>query len=907
MIEMKYCTKGMKQKAEIMERKGYRHHTIAVLSVIVVMFVTVSLTAYGKDIDPQTAAKIAKRYVTLSRNNDAKAQTRSINGTVETPYYIFNDARGRGFVIVSGNDEMGEVLAYGTEGTLDTLNVNPCVKLLLKGYRQTFEVLKEGKAVVQGSTRAGLLSKTVSPLLKSKWGQSHPFNAKTGYPYSGCVATAVAQMMYYHQWPAQGRGKNEYTVSYYHTKKSADFSQSHYDWANMLPDYRYPVRATAAQEDAVALLMNDVGIASFMQYTPNASGTQGLFAYQALQKNFDYTAAYITRAVEGPSRFAEILRQELLNGCPVYLEGSPASSASGHAWVADGFDKNGLFHMNFGWEGQSDAYYSLTALNLSQTGNEFQGKPLAFNRAITAILAHPNNGKYPAIERGLLETSPQLMFNEGGSFSLKDVTGKTFNPSQMMTVEMNSFVNRGNPFKGDIGVAVYDEEGNFKQVVYSDDHASGGLTQRIYGADHAGFMGRDFLINQAQPVKISLADLGNGYYRLIPVCIARKDDGSWNEFLRMKKAPTIEVELSNSTGRISEICTEDVHFQLMAQPRLAGKAEQGGKVQAIFTVKNLNGVPRDCYLRVQLLNASKTVVLNTRVDKVTEIEGFTEAEIPIVLSLPAGLAPARYEVRLEISTDEAETLRYPVNNIHDKDAAYIEVIKAQERPLMAKAEVFLADDSNERIASGSIDISKVPNFKLAVALRTSENRSYEGPVSMFCEDIQTKEKIKIQGFDDHVTISSSFEVPLYSYWLRKSNLQLADGHTYRVIVMGQIEGKDVELKNPKEPTCYLKRKGDILTLYHGVPTGIDTAPTATTSFDIRYDGNQLIVSGNGLRILRLYNIGGRLVKQASTTDGSHATISLQGLEQGVYLLRVEVGKLHRTYKFFHQSDTEALQ
>ena len=514
---MEYRIKEMKQNTETMERKGYRHHAVAVLSVIAGMLVAVSLTAHGKDINPQKAAQIAKRYVTLSHNNSAKAQTRGINRTTETPYYIFNDARGRGFVIVSGDDEMGEVLAYSTDGTLDTLNANPCVKLLLEGYRQTFEVLKEGKVIVQGNTRAGQYSQTVSPLLKSKWGQSHPFNAKTGYPYSGCVATAVAQMMYYYQWPAQGRGKNEYNVTYYNTKKSADFSQSHYDWANMLPDYRYPVRATTAQEDAVALLMSDVGIASFMQYTPNASGTQGLFAYQALQKNFDYTAAYITRAVEGPSRFAEILRKELLNGCPVYLEGRPTGSASGHAWVADGFDKNGLFHMNFGWEGQSDAYYSLTALNLSQTGNEFQGKPLAFNRAITAILAHPNNGKYPAIERGLLETSPQLMFNEGGSFSLKDVTDKTFNPSQTMTVEINSFVNRGNPFKGDIGVAIYDEGGNLKQVAYSDDHASGGLTQRIYGADHAGFMGRDFLINQAQPVKISFAGLGNGYYRLIPV------------------------------------------------------------------------------------------------------------------------------------------------------------------------------------------------------------------------------------------------------------------------------------------------------------------------------------------------------------------------------------------------------
>lgn len=173
---------------------------------------------------------------------------------------------------------------------------------------------------------------------------------------------AIAQMMYYYQWTLRGQGQAEYEVTYYHATKSADFSQSQYDWANMLPDYRYPVQATAEQESAVALLMSDVGIASFMQYTPSASGTQGFFAYQALQKNFDYTSAYVTRAMEGPSRFAEILRTELLNGCPVYLEGHPSGSASGHAWVADGFDENGLFHMNFGWEGQGDAYYSLPTL-----------------------------------------------------------------------------------------------------------------------------------------------------------------------------------------------------------------------------------------------------------------------------------------------------------------------------------------------------------------------------------------------------------------------------------------------------------------------------------------------------------------------------------------------------------------
>ena len=749
--------------------------------------------------------------------------------------------------------------------------------------------------MVRRKARSGLFSKTVSPLLKSKWGQSHPFNAQTGYPYSGCVATAVAQMMYYYQWPAQGSGKNEYRVTYYNTMKSADFSQSRYDWANMLPDYNYPVSATKEQEDAVALLMNDVGVASFMQYTPASSGTQGIFAYQALQKNFDYTAAYVTKAVEGPTRFAQILRQELLNGCPVYLEGRPAGNASGHAWVTDGFDENGLFHMNFGWDGQGDAYYSLTNLSLSQTGSEFQGKPLAFNRAIMAILAHPNNGKYPAIERGLLESSPQLMFNEGGAVLLKDAEDKSFLVSQSLTIEMNSFVNKGKPFKGDVGIAVYDAEGTCRQVAYTDDHAIGGFTQRLYGGSDAGFMGSDYLVNQVQSVKMKLTGLENGYYRLVPVCVAQREDGSWDEFFAMKKAPIIEVELSDGRGRISEICSTDVVFQLMSQPRLSGQAEKGGKVLTFFTLKNLNGVPRDCYLRVRLLDDRKAVVLNTRVDELTEIEGFTEAEIPIVLSLPSSMTPGRYEVQLSLSADAEETVVYPVNLIHDKDAAYIEVLKAQEKPLMDQVEVFFADDSHEKIESGSVDVSKMSIFKIAVMLRTSEGRNYEGNVSMSCEDLMTHEKIQVKGLNDLVSVSSSVPVPLYSYWLRKSDLPWEDGHAYRVMVMGEIGGQEVDLCNPLT-TYYLQRKGSVLTLSQATPTSIGAVITTQPSFIISREGSSLFVSGQDLKSLRLYDVAGRLLQQATSVDGNHAVISLQGVGTGVCVLRIEAGKRCFSYR-----------
>lgn len=880
-----------------------KHHSLAdgcsltvICSLVVWMLVAVCQVAYGKDVYPKQAVEIAKKYIALSRDVKAQARAKGLRPAALAPYYIYNDAQDKGFVVVAGDDDMGDVLAYSTEETLDTLQANPGVKLLLEAYRQTYDVLKEGRVMVQRKARSGLFSKTVSPLLKSKWGQSHPFNAQTGYPYSGCVATAVAQMMYYYQWPAQGSGKNEYRVTYYDTMKSADFSQSHYDWANMLPDYNYPVSATKEQEDAVALLMNDVGVASFMQYTPASSGTQGIFAYQALQKNFDYTAAYVTKAVEGPTRFAQILRQELLNGCPVYLEGRPAGNASGHAWVTDGFDENGLFHMNFGWDGQGDAYYSLTNLSLSQTGSEFQGKPLAFNRAIMAILAHPNNGKYPAIERGLLESSPQLMFNEGGAVLLKDAEDKSFLASQSLTIEMNSFVNKGKPFKGDVGIAVYDAEGTCRQVAYTDDHAIGGFTQRLYGGSDAGFMGSDYLVNQVQSVKMKLTGLENGYYRLVPVCVAQREDGSWDEFFAMKKAPIIEVELSDGRGRISEICSTDVVFQLMSQPRLSGQAEQGGKVLTFFTLKNLNGVPRDCYLRVRLLDDRKAVVLNTRVDELTEIEGFTEAEIPIVLSLPSSMTPGRYEVQLSLSADAEETVVYPVNLIHDKDAAYIEVLKAQEKPLMDQVEVFFADDSHEKIESGSVDVSKISLFKMAVLLRTSEGRNYEGNVSMFCEDMMTHEKTQVKGIDDRVSISSSLSVPLFSYWLRKGDLSWEDGHTYRVMVMGEIDGQQVELADPQSATYYLHRKGDILTLSQGTPTSIGTVAIIAPSFTIKREGGRIIVSGTELKSLRLYDVAGRLLQQTTSADGKHAVLTLQGAASGISVLRIDAGRQCFTYR-----------
>ena len=304
-------------------------------------------------------------------------------------------------------------------------------------------------------------------------------------------------------------------------------------------------------------------------------------------------------------------------------------------------------------------------------------------------------------------------------------------------------------------------------------------------------------------------------------------------------------------------------------------------------------------MKVQLLDEHQKVVLDSQVDECTEIEGFSEIEIPITLSLPTNLSPGRYEVKLLLSADKEGTLFYPINKIHDKDVPYIEVIEAQEKPLMAKVEVFLVDDSNNKIESGSVDLSQMSPFKLAVSLRTSEDKCYSGPITMLTEDVQTKEKIYVRGIDDEVYVSPSFDVPLFSYWLRKDNIPWEDGHTYRLIVMGQIDGQDVELDNSKEASYYLRCEGDMLTLFQqNVVTRYSAAATSlptTTVFRVKRGGDHLMISAHDLGCVSLYHVSGRLVKRVTSADGHQAVLPIRKLEQGIYSLHIECDGGRHTY------------
>ena len=114
--------------------------------------------------------------------------------------------------------------------------------------------------------------------------------------------------------------------------------------------------------------------------------------------------------------------------------------------------------------------------------------------------------------------------------------------------------------------------------------------------------------------------------------------------------------------------------------------------------------------------------------------------------------------------------------------------------------------------------------------------------------------------------------------------------------MGQIDGNDVELKNPQLPSYYLKRSGDILTIHQDIPTNI-AGSAANNPFSIIYRGQQLLIWAEDIKHISLYDVGGRLIKQTTANDNSHATLSLQGVSKGIYLLRIEAGERHHFYRF----------
>ena len=374
--------------------------------LIIVSLCMVSLGVHARTL--QEASAIASAFVQMDgettpvkRLQRAAAAT-SVTAPVKLAYtqyqvdnttpavFVFNST-SEGFVLVSAEDNARAVLGYSDEGTFDANNIPENMQFWLQMYADEMRrEVKGERREAKGERREAVEESypTISPILgETVWGQGEPFNNKCPEingerTVTGCVATAMSQIMYVHKYPTKGIGSHSYTTETEGLTVSANFGNTTYDWANMIPNYKKD-SYTTTQANAVATLMHHVGVAADMDYTVEGSGAFSSPALAAMTEYFGYNKAInvLPKDFMKEEDLLQVIATDLQAGRPVYVSGHTVNQ-EGHAFVCDGIKSDGYLHINWGWNGVANGYFALSALAPEVQGTGGSASNLAFTEGV---------------------------------------------------------------------------------------------------------------------------------------------------------------------------------------------------------------------------------------------------------------------------------------------------------------------------------------------------------------------------------------------------------------------------------------------------------------------------------------------------------------------------------------------
>lgn len=366
--------------------------------VLLLLMLAGTTSVIAQTVSPDDAMAKALSFISKARKvkatNGASAQSLSLAYTSkagdETYYYVFNNAQD-GYIIIGGDEAAQDVLGYSNSGTFDYDKLPENMKWFLACYdKQISSVIKqvkEGKisaADVAKAKRAPRKAKdAINYLLQTTWDQGGPFNCM--HPYNidnnlftddgyavatGCVATAGAQIMKFHEWPTTGVGSHTDIYSFAGYTPSANFGETTYQWDKMNDEYDICSYNGDEADIAVGTLMYHVGVAVDMKFGQLMSGGSGADTRKlasALETYFKYSKGitYHERTYYSDEQWEDMVYNELAGGRPV-LYGGQQKSGSGHAFVCDGYQE-GLYHINWGWSGIYNDYFLLTPTAASGT------------------------------------------------------------------------------------------------------------------------------------------------------------------------------------------------------------------------------------------------------------------------------------------------------------------------------------------------------------------------------------------------------------------------------------------------------------------------------------------------------------------------------------------------------------
>ena len=333
--------------------------------IILIVLLFFALFVNAGPITQRQALQKAKAFAQLhmkTKNFNLNLAYQTNPNSEKANIYVYNVGHKDGFVVVSGDDRMESILGYVDEGVFDYDNMPENMIVWLQNYEECLNRLDMRKNV--SPLTSAHPTTVVEPLITTKWGQRAPYNSRCPKVYgiltpTGCTATALAQVMRYHAYPT---GNTQpipaYTTSTSHIDMP-ELESIQFDWQNM-PD---EITVDSPQEciDAISELMLYCGQAHDMNYMATGSGAYSYLIPERIPLYFGYanTMHYVYRKSYSEQEWDSLLVKELVNQRPVIYT-AYNNMQIGHTFICDGYDGNGMYHINWGWNGVGNGYFRIS-------------------------------------------------------------------------------------------------------------------------------------------------------------------------------------------------------------------------------------------------------------------------------------------------------------------------------------------------------------------------------------------------------------------------------------------------------------------------------------------------------------------------------------------------------------------
>ena len=745
------------------------------VSLLAVCSVVTSLV-WAEPVSENMARRIASKYLASPELRQSAVITRAAESHEQQPaYYLFTNVGDDKYVVVSGESRLNEVVGYGKMSPNADKSVVKEFKTLLQRYERVVRAIREGKAQVPPIRLPKI--REVKPLLTCHWEQNYPFNLYTPAPDgvntpTGCVATATAQLMYYHKWPKSR--PNAYIFSQgTEAQKSVD-----YQWQYM-KDYAKQMDNKGG--DAVGVLMRDVGKAVRMHYYYKGSNSNLHYAMEALRNNFGYSVRHLYKDYMLAGTFHEALLNELAEGYPVLICGGS------HVFVLDGYDRRGFVHVNWGWGGEHDGYFDINTIYLNVSG--FGLREGKFYEEIEVVFAHPKDGNHQEFA-----ATREVETRSAHAFTIteKDVERGTVLNAIIEKVGSNSPINGDlGRFTGKIALGLYNDKG--ERVKLFNSFQTGIELNSIFATTTINFNNIDF------------TGLSNGTYTLKPLSNELVERPStYSGWQAIACANTQTVELTSDRIKVKDIAAR-VPLTLARKLEVLAPLYQGSGDQGVLGIVVRNDGWEDI-----------------RGNLIVEFEGkengikYTAPNQEFVCAQRLETTPMRASVLTSYSTNGNSNAmlagRYTVNffiSLDKGDKTYEKIPITTDTPIEVDvlpntAPYKLSINGIDFLANGKATSLQVFNMNetqklgLMVIAELRGGKAYSGPLRYRAMDIDNGEFIEL-GSKPFVSFQP------FNYIYPKKTLvefplnRLKAGHTYEVHVEIERDGQRVDVWNNITP------------------------------------------------------------------------------------------------------------